>query len=337
MAFFAADISALSMKVVESKYKDDGFEILSFGEAKMNVNLDDSKQNLAMAAKAFNQLVVDSKIRARDVYLNVSESDVYTRVIQLPRLSEKELENAIKYEAEQYIPVPLTEVYLEYEILYSPPPELIEAKMEILLIAANKKRVERLVAVAQMAGFTPLVVETSLISALRSVRSQIRDNALLIDIGQVSTDIIILQNGQVRQTSSLKTGGVALTRAIAQNLSLSEQQAKAYKHSYGLDESQLEGKIALAMKQPIEAIVAHIVKNINYMKSLNSQAVIDQLLVSGGTALMPNLSYYLVNKLNLEVNLANPLQDCKNKNLPQALLSQAPRFCSVIGLSIREK
>ena len=337
MAFFAADLSSLSMKVVESRKKDGGYEILSFGEARMPVSIEDfSNQSMQTIAKSLTKLVEDSKIRSREIYLNVSESDVYTRVIQLPRLSDKELDNAIKYEAEQYIPVPLNEVYLEHEVIFLPPPEMTEAKMEVLLVAANKKKVEKLISIVQMAGFTPLVVETTLISSLRAIRSQIRDNALLVDIGETSTDVIILQAGQVRQTSSIKTGGLALTRAIAQNLSLSEQQAKAYKHSYGLDESQLEGKIAAAMKQPMDAIVAHIIKNINYAKSLNSQAIIDQILLAGGSALMPNLSYYLVNKLNMEVSLANPLQDCENKNLPQALLTQAPRFCSVIGLSIRD-
>jgi type IV pilus assembly protein PilM len=171
---------------------------------------------------------------------------------------------------------------------------------------------------------------------LRALRKQIREYALLVDIGNTSADIAILQNGQLKQTSSLATAGEALTRSVAQGLSLSVPQAEKYKHTYGLETNQLEGKIAKVMYTPINNIVEHINKNIRFVKTLSNEARIDQIVLSGGTALLPNFSYYLVNQLNIEVDLANPLQECLNKNLPGQLISNAPRFCSVIGLALRD-
>lgn len=337
MGHFGLDISNLSIKVLEARNETNGFEILSFGEVRTPAPVrSNNPQDLDLIAKALSKLVKDAKISSKDVYISIPESQVFTRVIQLPAITEKELATAIKFESEQYIPVPLDEVYLEYEVLYSPPPGQSGAKMEVLLVAAERNIVEKMVQIAQMAGLTPLVEETSLLSSLRALRKQIREYALLVDIGNTSADIAILQNGQLKQTSSLATAGEALTRSIAQGLSLSVPQAEKYKHTYGLETNQLEGKIAKVMHTPINNIVEHINKNIRFVKTLSSEARIDQIVLSGGTALLPNLSYYIVNQLNIEVDLANPLQECLNKNLPGQLISNAPRFCSVIGLALRD-
>jgi type IV pilus assembly protein PilM len=335
-AHFGLDISTSTIKVAEAKATKEGFELLAFGEIKTPAPLQSSSpQDAAIIAKALRQLVSDSKVRSRDVYISIPESQAYTRVIQLPVLKDDELESAVKFESEQYIPVPLEEVYLEHQVLYSPPAGISDAKMDVLLVAAKKGAVERLVKIVQMAEFTPLVVETALLAAMRSLKGQLGDYSLLVDIGNSSTDIAILQKGNVKQMSSLPTAGEALTRSITQTLSLSEQQAKQYKHVYGLSEDQLEGKIAQAMKEPLTHIVNHIVKNIRFAKSIDSEGRVDQIVLSGGTSLLPNLTYYLVDQLNLEVNLANPLQNCLNRNLPQQLVSSAPRFATVIGLASR--
>jgi len=336
-AHFGLDISTTTIKIAEAKVGKDGYELQAFGEVKTPAPLHSTNpQDEAIIAKALRQLASDSKIHNRDAYISIPESQVFTRVIQLPVLSEEELDSAVKFESEQYIPVPLNEVYLEHQILYKPPEGIADAKMDVLLVAAKKRAVEKMVKIIQMAEFTPLVVETALLASMRALKDQLGEYSLLVEIGNSSTDIAILQKGNLKQLSSLATAGEALTRAISQTLSLSEQQARQYKHVYGLSQDQLEGKIALSMKEPITNIVNHIVKNVRFARSLGSDSRVDQIVLSGGTALLPNLTYYLVDQLNLEVNLANPLQNCLNRNLPQQLVASAPRFATVIGLAMRE-
>ncbi len=289
-----------------------------------------------LIAEALKKLVHDSGIHSRDVYINLQESQVYTRVINMPVLTEQELENAIEFEAEQYIPIPMDEVYLEKQVLFTPPPGAPDRKMEVLLVAAKKQAVEQLVRISQLAELTPLVIETSLLSTIRSLRDQLLEYSLLVDIGNSSTDVAIIQENYLKQTNSIPTGGEALVRSVAQNLSLPEKQAKEYIRTYGMDTTQLEGKIAQAMQEPITTIINQIVKNIRFTKSLGTDGHVDQVILSGGTALMPNLINFLVEQLNIEVNLANPLQNCQNKNLPQQLITAAPRFASVIGLAMRD-
>lgn len=336
-AHFGLDISQSSIKAVEARINKGGFYITSFGEVKTPASLlSSNSQDEDLIAQSIRRLVTDSKINSKNVYLSLAESQVYTRVIQLPALSGTELENAVRYESEQYIPVPLEEVYLEYETISAPNPEITQSNMEVLLVAAKKIAVEKLMKVAQKSQLTPLVIETSLLSSLRILNQQLREFSLLVEIGDTSTDIAIIQNGKLKQSSSVPTAGQALTRAISQNLSLSEQQAKQYKHVYGLERDQLEGKIALAMKEPMTTIVNHIIKNIRFAKNLSRNGRIEQIVLTGGTALMPGLTSYLVNQLNIEVNLANPYEECLNTNLPQQLIQAGPRFAPAIGLAVRE-
>jgi len=336
-AHFALDISSSTIKVAETKIKGNSYELLAFGETKTPVSLQsDSTADEAMLVSAIKQLLIDSQIQSQKAYIALPESSVYTRVIQMPILEEQELQNALKFEAEQYIPFPMDEIYLEHQILYQPDKKVPNAKMDILLVAAKKFMVDRLIRVAELCEVAPLVIETALLSVIRCLQTQIGKNALVVDSGENSTNVAIIIDGLIKQTSSIPTSGKSLTRAIAQSFSLPENQAKQYKHTYGLDSSLLEGKIAQSLQSPVTAISNHILKNLRFAGTLMSNGKINQVVLSGGTALLPNLPQYLLSQLDVEVNIANPLINCVNSNLPQQLVSAAPRFSTVIGLALRE-
>lgn len=336
-AHFGLDISSSTVKVAEARTVKDGYELEAFGEIKTpSTLLSKNPQDDIIIVKTIKQLLDESQIHSRQAYIALPNSSVYNSVIQLPLLNDQELANALKFEAEQYIPIPMDEVYLEHQILYSPPKEKTEEKMDVLIVAAKKNMVDKIIKICEMAEIIPLVVETAMLGTVRALQNQLGDNAVLVEIGDLGTSVTIIQKGIIKQSSSIPTGGKALTRAIAQSLNLPEQQAKQYKHAYGLERDLLEGKIAQALEEPIGIIVNHLSKNIRFANSLNVQDQVNQIILSGGTALLPGLTHFLVSKLNIEVNLANPLITCLNNNLPSQLISAAPRFSTVIGLAIRE-
>jgi len=336
-AHFALDISSSTIKVAEAKVKNNGFELLAFGETRTPISLQsDSPTDEAMLVSTVKQLLVDSQIQSQSAYIALPESSVYTRVIQIPILEEKELDNALKFEAEQYIPFPMEEVYLEHQILYQPAKTTANAKMDVLLVAAKKFMVDKLIRVAELCEVAPMVIESALLSVIRALQSQVGKNALVVDSGENSTNVAIIIDGLIKQTSSIPTSGKSLTQAIAQTLSLSESQAKQYKHTYGLENSLLEGKIAQALQPSVTAISNHVLKNLRFASTLLNSGKINQVILSGGTALLPNFPQFLLSQLDVEVNIANPLSNCLNSNLPQQLVSAAPRFTTVIGLALRE-
>ncbi len=336
-AHFGIDITESSIKVIEAKKDGDGYNLLAFGEAKTpyslnSVNPDDEK----IFSRTIEELLRQAKITTREVYICLSESEVYTKVIQVPILNYQELKSAIKYESEQYIPIPLNDVYLEFDILFSPPKQYPNAKMEVLLVAAKKNMVDKIVRILEEIHLSPLVMESSMLASLRALSHQFGNNTIMVEIGNLATSCAIIIHGKLRQFTTLGIAGEALTQAIVQNLSLSETQARAYKHAYGLKTNELEGKIARAMTGPLNDITNQISKNIRYAENLEKNVRIEQIILSGGTALLPEFTTYLVNQFNVEVQLANPFNNCHNKSLPKALLSAAPRFVPAVGLAIRD-
>jgi type IV pilus assembly protein PilM len=240
---------------------------------------------------------------------------VYTRVIDMPPLSEAELASALSWEAEQYIPVPLSEVNLDWQILGSkemPDSEsraLKRRKMAVLLVAAPKKLIDKVVGVVQLAGLEPVGLETDLLALTRAVVPQAMTGPILVcHLGAVGTEIGVIEGGQPAFVLAAATGGVALTRAIGAGLKLDFAQAEQYKRTYGLLDDQLEGKIKQVLLEPMTVIVNELKRAMGFYVAHAQAAVpMKQLVLSGGGAQLPGLGGYLAGQLNLETVVANPL------------------------------
>jgi len=336
-AHFGLDISSSSIKLIQAEKTNQGYLLKAFGETMVALNLNSQiERDQMLAASAIKKLVADSKVTTKDVVIAMPESQVYSRVIELPPLNEKELESAIKYEAEQYIPVPLDQVQIQHAILKVPPKGAESAKMEILLIAAQQQAVERLEQVVMMAGLIPVALETELLAILRAISPQIDKSGLLIDIGQNATDLAVVLDGSLKQVYTIGSGGAALTRAVASTLSLQLPQAEQYKQTYGLDKTQLEGKVAAALLDPLEVVISQIKRSLAFVKQKYPEMSLRKAVITGGSALLPDMGTYLADKLGLEVLLGDPFYTFnRNKTFPEPLIRVSPRFATAVGLAIR--
>lgn len=337
-AHFGLDLSPTSIKIVEAQKKGDAFVLKAFGEVPTPANFySELSKDQILIASAIKKLVSDARISTKEVVLAMPQSQVYSQVIQMPPMPEKELSQALLFEAEQYIPVPLDRVQVEYLILKKPPQGIAAAKMEVLLVAAQKEAIDWLASIITQAGLMPVVLETEMLAAARALFYQLGKEGALIDMGQNSTDFVIISEGVVKQINVFETGGAALTRAIVSTLSLSLDQAERYKRTYGLDKTQLEGKVAWAILEPLSIVIDQIKRSIDLFRQKNPQVNLTRAVISGGTALMPNLTSFLAEKLGMEILIANPfLTFLKDKDFPQPLLQAASRFSTSVGLAIRE-
>ena len=337
MAHFGLDLSPFSIKLIEVRKKGRSFTLKGFGEAPTPADLWSQKtKDRNLIASSIKKLISDAQVSTKDVALALSESQVYSQVIDMPPMSEGELVKALEFEAEQYIPVPLEEVQLEYLILKTPDKRQASERMEVLLVAASKEKIEQLTAIVTQAGLVPVVLETEMVAILRALSHQIGRDSVVIDMGQNSTDFAIISNGTIAQVNTFETGGEALTRSLAGFLSLSLEQAERYKRTYGLESSRLEGKIAKAITDPLHLIIDQIKKSIDFFKQRNPKATLGKAVISGGTALMPDLPAFLAGRLDMEIIVANPFSDfIRGDNFPKALWRAASRFSTSVGLAIR--
>ncbi len=249
-------------------------------------------------------------------------------------LTDQEIESAVKWEAEQYIPIPLKEAIIQHQILErrenaSPP------GVAVLLVAAPRTLVEKYTRVVQMAGLTPVGVETSLMAASRSL-CPADQTVMIIDLGARSTDMAIVKNGMLSFSRSVATAGDAFTRAVAQTLGVEMQQAEAYKKTYGLSGSQLEGKIKGALDPVFKMVTDEIKKAIHFYQTEERGEAPKAVILSGGTSGMPEAVGALTQLLGLEVVVGNPFAKVVvNPDAAKSLAPFAPLYAISVGLAER--
>jgi type IV pilus assembly protein PilM len=289
-------------------------------------------------AQIINKLVIDAKITTNNVNIALPENHAFTKVIEMPVLSDKELESAIYWEAEQYIPVPLDTVTLAWSKLRSSNNASSEEKMQVLLVAAPKELIKRYQTILDLAGLTIVSVETEILAIIRSLLSAANTpTSLIANIGAMSTSLGIVQNGVLVFNYSVPLGGVSLTRAIASDFGLQPAQAEEYKRVYGLSDKNFGGKVGRAIEPILTSLLTEVKKAITfYTDKYKNESPISQILLTGGGASLPGLSVYFAQNLGLEAVIANPWKMLNVQGVPQAIETKGPEYAVSVGLALKE-
>ena len=293
----------------------------------------ESAVDLQKLSEAIAKCTKDAKIDLDSCAVSLVESQTITRLIQLPNLTDKELASAIKWEAEQYIPLPIKDVSLEY-LVVSRPEKNTAGKMDVLLIAAPKRIIEKYTKVVKEAGLKIASLETESTALGRGLTKKDDPATIIVSLGAVSTELVMVASGNVIFTRSIATGGINLTRAIMGEFNLPQAQAEEYKQTYGLT-SELSGKVAAVIKPILDVIVIEITKAIDFAHSHLNKQEIARIIITGGGAHLPGLSEYLVEKTSLEVALGDPWVDFVKEGLVLKLPGQGSFYSVATGLALR--
>lgn len=338
---FGLDIGSALIKVAEVKGSPEHRELVAVGmlPTPSRGALSESEADQHSLAESIRNLVHEAKISTPFVVASLPESQIFTRVIEMASLTDSELQSAIKYEAEQYIPVPLSEVKLDYTVLSRPKEANSDQKMEILLVAAPTALINRYLKIINLAGLKPHALETEITAANRSLveTSEFAPTSLIVSIGASTSELSIVSSKKIVFTRSVAIGGLAFTRAIAQDLGFETEQAEEYKKTYGIDQTQLEGKIAAAVRPIFDVITNEIQRALAYWSSRHQEDTVKRLVITGGGAKLPGLIPYLTDTTGLEGQLGNTWQGVV---VSPALLSQikddGPYYGVAVGLAIKE-
>ncbi len=287
-------------------------------------------------AQALHAMLLDAHISTKFVNIALPESQVYTRVIQMPLLSDKELLSAIYWEAEQYIPVPLNTITLDYKVLQRPENPVEGQKMDVLLVGAPTSLIDKYQKVLSLAGLIINSVETEILSTIRSVVvSDTYPPTLIVSIGATSTSIAIVQGNLIKFTYSVPTGGVALTRAIASSFGFSFEQAEQYKKTYGVSPEALSGKIAQSVSPILTLLLSEIKKALAFYQEKEKDKPIAQIVLTGGSALLPGLPTYITQSVGIESVVANPWKILVSQEVSKDILTDASSYTIAVGLAMR--
>lgn len=331
------DIGSKTIKVVELERSGEKFTLRSAGATAFNApefeKMQDDRE-MEPIANAIKKLMQDAHISGKDVHIALPENQVFTRVLKLPLLTNEEISSAVKWEAEEYIPIPLKEAVLQYQLLerreVGNPPQVL-----VLLIAAVRTIVEKYTHLLELAGLQVVGVETELLALSRAL-SGYGKTIVLLDLGARSTDIAIVKEGLLFFSRSIPTAGDALTRGVAQALGVTPAQAEEYKRTYGFTAGQLEEKVSASLRPLLKVVVEEIKKSIHFYQMDMHGETPSVVVLSGGSAGLPGLPAELTKMLGLEVVIANPFSSITiDPASAQSLANYAPLYAVAVGLAMR--
>lgn len=293
----------------------------------------ESPVDLSKVSDAIASCVAKAKIETESCAVSLVESQVVCRLIQLPNLTDKELAAAISWEAEQYIPLPLKDVNLQFKVVQKS--EGTTGKMDVLLTAAPKRVIEKYVNVVKNAHLRPVALETESAALARALVKPSEPTTIIVSLGALSTELIVVSLGNVIFTRSISTGGATLTKAVMAEFNLPQNQAEEYKQTYGILEDKLSGKVAAVLKPILDVIVTEVTKAVEFVHTRIAQAQVARVIITGGGSYMPGLSEFLVERTNLEVVLGDPWTDFSKEGKITEFAGQGSFYAVATGLALR--
>lgn len=334
--YFGLDLGSSSIKVMQASPMGKSIMVEGVGIIQNpvgNLNLDD-KVGVQKIGDSIKKVLSESHIGVKRAVVSIPESRVFSRIVEMPNMSEAELTSAVSWEAEQFVPMPVAEVEIDYVVLKRPA-KGSNQKMLVYLVAAPKKYLQSLVDLMVGVGIEPIAVESEMIAVARSLTFNRTAGAKLIfHMGALSSVIAIVENDNLLFSYVEESGGVALTRAIAQTINLPIGQAEEYKRTYGMSDAQLEGKVKQALLLVMEGLSGEIKKAAEfYMTKYHKN--IQTVVLSGGGAYLPELSSYISGVFGgVEVSIGDPLafaKPARNVVLPK----ERAVYSVAAGLALR--
>lgn len=357
--YLGIDIGTSSIKAVELSNAGGRpkLETFSYVERSFDIIKSDNAQTQASLVTLLRQMLKEAHVTTNRVVAALPSFAVFTSIISLPAMSEKDLLAAIRWEAKKFVPMPLEEMILDWRVLRDQPatvpaavpagtpdgqqpqpaPQKQKGKdLKILLTAAPKGLVKRYVDVCKAADLQLVSLETEAFALERSLIGNDPEPILLIDIGSSATDLSIISHGIPVLNRSIDVGGDALTKAIMNSLSIDQSRAEQFKRDFGMTHAPGNDQIPRTLEFVIGSIINETRYCLNLYQNQESRSV-EKIVLAGGSSFLASLPDYLAKVLNMKVFIGDPwarvLYPLELKPMLQEI---APRFAVAIGLAMRE-
>ena len=334
------DISSTSVKILELSVKNGRYWVESYGLSPLldGSVVEKNILNPEAVADALERAVNLANPQSQNVAVAVPTSMVIHKVIEMDAdMSDEEREVQIRMDAEQYIPFPLDEVSLDFEVLQDK--LAVSSRVNVLLVATRTENIDSRVEVLEIAGLSPKIadVESYAIERAFDVFSDtlpIGVNMVgILDIGHTMTTLSVMQNGKIIYTREQVFGGKQLTQDVQNRYGLSYEEAGRAKKDRTLPDD-FETEVLMPF---LEAVVQQAARSLQFFFSSSQFNEIDHILLAGGNANIPGLAKLLQQKLGYRVTIANPFLQMGFS--PQIDLNKiendAPSLMVACGLALR--
>jgi type IV pilus assembly protein PilM len=335
----ALDIGSTFIKLVQLKGANKNYQLVKFGMVPLppEVIVEGAVMDAGRVVEAIKELLAAQKVVTKEVIISVSGSSVIIKRVSISDMSDEELSESIKWEAEQYIPFSIDDVNVDFQRLG---PGAGEGQADVLLVAVKKDKINDYVNLVKEAGLEPIVmdVDAFALTNMYELNYEVEGGTLaLLNIGASVMNINILKDGMSIFTRDITVGGNRYTEALQRDFGLTYEDAEKVKRGEeiaGAEKEQIDG----AMASVTEDIVAETQRSFEFFRTTTGSEKVSRVLVSGGCARIGNFTTLLSERLELPVDVADPFKNIKidSKKFDVQIIRDSAPMCAVaVGLAIR--
>jgi type IV pilus assembly protein PilM len=336
------DISSTSVKLLELGRVGERYRVESYAVVPLPANAVEEKNLVDVEAvgAAISRAIRRSGARGKNVAAAVAGSAVITKVISMPAsLNDQEMADQLTLEADQYIPYPMEEINMDFEIIG--PTENDEEMVDVLLAASRSENVDIRVAACDLAGLNAKIIDVeafAMESAFTLLEQQLPDNGIgktiaIVDIGATMTTLSVSHDFNIIYTREQVFGGKQLTDEIMSRYGLSFEEAGLAKRQGGLPDDY-ETDILQPFK---ESLAQQVSRALQFFFSSSQHATVDHVVLAGGCASIPGVDQMVEDKLGISTSVANPFANMSlaSRVKPESIYADAPALMIACGLAMR--
>lgn len=339
---FGFDIGHSAIKVVQvsnghgSNARVLGYGFNTFNEQAVRDGVIVDYEALAASAHALLTELIVGSVTTDNVAISIPAARSFTHILTLPYMEESELYQAVQLEAEQYIPIAVDQLYIDYKVnkVISAGKDQ-EKQLELVMVAAPRKIVDSYLKLLDILGLEAALIETSLAANARAFTRAHHTTKpiLLVDFGSRSSDTNVF-DGALRVAGTVDGGGDSVTDAIAKAFKVTTRQAYILKTRYGLKAGPKQKEMEAAIAPTLDNVVKEITKMLRYYKEREAKAgAVEAIVMSGGGANLPGLAEYLTNKTGIKAMVDNPWEKLDFGRLQQPHSLESTIYTTAVGLA----
>ena len=347
------DIGSSGIKVVEIKLKGGKAILETYGAIALGPYADQDPgrvTNLPVEkiVLALKEVLKQSDVGSKSLALSIPVQSSLIFTLELPaQIKESEMSTIIPTEARKYIPVPITEVSIDYFILpekeasfeemNSPEAVVPKAdKLNVLVVATQNDAVARYRSIVSQCNLSASFLEIEIFSSIRANFEHELSPVLLVDFGASRTKLSIVEFGMVKGYHTIDRGGSDISNSISKSLSISFAEAEKMKKDFGLFGNPTEKSLADIIKVHTDYIFSET-NNVLLSYEKKNNRTISKVIFTGGGALMKGLKEVAVNNFKAEIEIGHPFSKVNSPAfLEKVLLNIGPEFAVALGLALRK-
>ena len=319
------------MAVDSKKWLVLGYGSVDLDPAKVQKSLEAGDAYLSDNISSLLREKVIGQLPSDQTILSDPTSRTFSRTFTIPAKAESTLADAVEIEVDQYIPIPMSSLYVDYNVI-----ERTKEQLTVIMSAVPKTLVDSCLGAVRTAGLQPIMVEPGINAVARVIEAAEEGHlpTLIVDIGPASTDIAVLDGGAIRISGGLGIGGNTFTLDIAKKLGVALENAHQLKVLNGLSAGPRRAKITAALTPSLQRISTEVRKVIRYYNErISDDRKLEQMIIVGGGSNVPGIGDYFTNELVMPARVASPWQKLDFGKLPQPNKQFRPRYITVAGLA----